>query len=46
MIEQNSGIKWNDLINELSIEEERITDMDEIYEDEPSEAQELAEFRI
>lgn len=46
VIEQNSGIKWNDFINELSIEEERITDMDEIYEDEPSETQELAEFRI
>ncbi|ENW95184.1 ATP-binding protein [Acinetobacter dispersus] len=46
VIEQNPNIKWNDLINELSIEEDRITDMDEIYDDETSENQELTEFRI
>lgn len=46
VIEQNPEIKWNDLINELSIEVECITDMDEVYDDESLETQELAEFKI
>ena len=46
VLEQNPEIKWQDLINELSIEEERISDMDEIYEDATEEEQDLAEFRI
>lgn len=43
VIEQNPSIKWHDLINELTIEAERLTDMDEIYD---NESQDLAEFKI
>lgn len=46
VIEQNPEINWHDLIEELSIQEEHITDMDEIFDDESTETQELADFRI
>lgn len=46
VLEQNPTIQWHDLIAKASIEIERQTDMDEIYDPEISENQELAEFRI
>lgn len=46
VIEQNPAIKWNDLITEVTIQEERSTDMDEIHDNSSIEAQDLADFKI